>query len=62
MRQDDIFPIVREYIRRFRPLSVGMPVIDNVLFASLFSGRWCRNGVNCVQRFIMNLAYRTMPS
>ena len=32
MRQEDIFPIVREYIRRFRPLSVGMPVIDNVLF------------------------------
>lgn len=62
MRQEDIFPIVREYIRRFRPLSVGMPVIDNVLFRFTLQRQVVPRGVNCVQRFIMNLAYRTMPS
>ena len=32
MGQDCIFPIIGEYVRRLRPLSVGLPVIDNVLF------------------------------
>ena len=43
-------------------LRAAVPVFFNVLFRLTLQRQVVPRGVNCVQRFIMNLAYRTMPS